>query len=66
MDLEAFEVLCDGVITGEVLFVLFWEVENLCIVLEVNTLIFCMQLEVIGHHIDLEVGLYGGDKVGVI
>ena len=41
MDLEAFEVLCDGVIMGEVLFVLFWEVENLCIVLEVNTLIFC-------------------------
>ena len=42
LDLEGFEVLCDVVITEEVLFVLFWEVENdLCIVLEVNTLTFC-------------------------
>ena len=41
LDLEGFEVLCDVVIMGEVLFVLFWEVENLCIALEVNTLIFC-------------------------
>lgn len=64
--MEAFEVLCDGVITEEVLFVLFWEVENLCIVLEVNTLIFCKHVEVIGH-IDLEVvALDGDDKVGVI
>lgn len=42
LDLEGFEVLCDVVITEEVLFVLFWEVENdLCIVLEVNTSTFC-------------------------
>lgn len=67
LDLEGFEVLCDVVITEEVLFVLFWEVENdLCIVLEVNTSTFCKHVEVTGH-IDLEVGLYGGDdKEGVI
>jgi len=67
LDLEGFEVLCDVVITEEVLFVLFWEVENdLCIVLEVNTSTFCKHVEVTGH-IDLEVALDGGDdKEGVI